>query len=138
MDKKTNNGLNSVKRITEQFRINGVYGPLYELFECTNNSMWTAVEVTAGQSLFHVVVDTDDTATRILEALNREQNGRVTFMPLNRLRTKDYDYPESEDFLPMVNVVEFDKTYTKAIVQVTKSIEKVHLLVDIMMFVAGD
>ncbi|KAF0478114.1 structural maintenance of chromosome protein 3 [Gigaspora margarita] len=118
MDKKTNNGLNSVKRITEQFRINGVYGPLYELFECTNNSMWTAVEVTAGQSLFHVVVDTDDTATRILEALNREQNGRVTFMPLNRLRTKNYDYPESEDFLPMVNVVEFDRTYTKAIVQV--------------------
>ncbi|CAG8488799.1 14077_t:CDS:10, partial [Racocetra persica] len=118
MDKKTNNGLNSVKCITEQFRIEGVYGPLYELFECTNNSMWTAVEVTAGQSLFHVVVDTDDTATRILDALNREQNGRVTFVPLNRLRTKNYDYPESEEFLPMVNVVEFDKTYTKAIVQV--------------------
>ncbi|CAG8605629.1 28548_t:CDS:10, partial [Dentiscutata erythropus] len=118
MDKKTNNGLNSVKRITEQFRLNGVYGPLYELFECTNNSMWTAVEVTAGQSLFHVVVDTDDTATRILDALNREQNGRVTFVPLNRLRTKNYDYPESEGFLPMVNVVKFDLTYTKAMVQV--------------------
>ncbi|CAG8623574.1 16866_t:CDS:10, partial [Dentiscutata heterogama] len=118
MDKKTNNGLNSVKRITEQFRLNGVYGPLYELFECTNNSMWTAVEVTAGQSLFHVVVDTDDTATRILDALNREQNGRVTFVPLNRLRTKNYEYPESEGFLPMVNVVKFDLTYTKAMVQV--------------------
>ncbi|CAG8539558.1 6126_t:CDS:10 [Racocetra fulgida] len=118
MDKKTNNGLNSVKRITEQFRIEGVYGPLYELFECANNSMWTAVEVTAGQRFEIIFVDTDDTATRILDALNREQNGRVTFVPLNRLRTKNYEYPESEDFLPMVNVVEFDKAYTKAIVQV--------------------
>ncbi|CAB4408989.1 unnamed protein product [Rhizophagus irregularis] len=63
----------------------------------TNNdpNKWTAVEVTAGQSLFHVVVDTDDTATKVLDVLNREQSGRVTFMPLNRLRTKTLEYPES-------------------------------------------
>ncbi|GES77633.1 chromosome segregation protein SudA [Rhizophagus clarus] len=119
MDKKTNNGLNAVKRIVEQYRIKGVLGPLYELVDCTDPNKWTAVEVTAGQSLFHVVVDTDDTATKVLEVLNREQSGRVTFMPLNRLRTKTLEYPESNDkVIPMMNVLKFDKAHTKAIEQV--------------------
>ncbi|CAB5184505.1 uncharacterized protein OCT59_029661 [Rhizophagus irregularis] len=119
MDKKTNNGLNAVKRIVEQYRIKGVLGPLYELVDCTDPNKWTAVEVTAGQSLFHVVVDTDDTATKVLDVLNREQSGRVTFMPLNRLRTKTLEYPESNDkVIPMMNVLKFDKAYTKAIEQV--------------------
>ncbi|PKK80051.1 Smc hinge domain-containing protein [Rhizophagus irregularis] len=119
MDKKTNNGLNAVKRIVEQYRIKGVLGPLYELVDCTDPNKWTAVEVTAGQSLFHVVVDTDDTATKVLDVLNREQSGRVTFMPLNRLRTKTLEYPESNDkVIPMMNVLKFDKVYTKAIEQV--------------------
>ena len=70
-------------------------------------------------SLFHVVVDTDDTATKVLEVLNREQNGRVTFMPLNRLRTKTLKYPESNDrMIPMIEVLEFDKEYAKAVEQV--------------------
>jgi len=47
--KKTNNGLNAVRRIVEQYRIKGVFGPLYELVDCTDPSKWTAVEVTAGQ-----------------------------------------------------------------------------------------
>ncbi|RIA90233.1 chromosome segregation protein sudA [Glomus cerebriforme] len=119
MDKKTNNGLNAVKRIVEQYHIKGVLGPLYELVDCTDPNKWTAVEVTAGQSLFHVVVDTDDTATKVLEVLNREQNGRVTFMPLNRLRTKTLEYPESNDkVIPMMKVLKFDKAYTKAVEQV--------------------
>ncbi|CAG8500195.1 10013_t:CDS:10 [Diversispora eburnea] len=118
MDKKTNNGLNAVRRIAEQFRIRGVYGPLYELFECSDSTMWTAVEVTAGQSLFHVVVDTDDTASRVLDVLNREQNGRVTFVPLNRLRTRRFEYPQADNVQPMIDVVKFDKTYTKAVEQV--------------------
>src|SRR4051794_27971241 len=70
-------------------------------------------------SLFHVIVDTDDTATKVLDVLNREQSGRVTFMPLNRLRTKTLKYPESNDrMIPMMEVLKFDKTYTKAIEQV--------------------
>nr|CAG8518165.1 4419_t:CDS:10 [Entrophospora candida] len=52
MDKKTNNGLNAVKRIAEQYQIKGVHGPLYELFDCNDSEYWTAVEVTAGQRNF--------------------------------------------------------------------------------------
>ena len=63
----------------------GVYGPLVELFSCMEQ-MNAAVEVTAGNQLFHVVVDTDATATAIVEYLNRSMGGRVTFMPLNRIQ----------------------------------------------------
>jgi structural maintenance of chromosome 3 (chondroitin sulfate proteoglycan 6) len=47
-----------------------------------------AVDVVAGNSLFHIVVDSDDTATKILAVLNKEKAGRVTFMPLNRIRPR--------------------------------------------------
>jgi len=68
-------------------------------------------------------VDTDNTTTKILDALNREKNGRVTFMPLNRLRTKPLNYPESNDkIMPMMEVLEFDKAYTKAVEQVVYSV----------------
>jgi hypothetical protein len=40
-------------------------------------------------------------------------------MPLNRLRTKTLEYPESNDkVIPMMNVLKFDKAHTKAIEQV--------------------
>lgn len=53
-------------------------------------------------SLFHVVVDTDETASRILEVMVKEKSGRVTFMPLNRLRPQNVRYPEqAEEAVPM-------------------------------------
>jgi structural maintenance of chromosome 3 (chondroitin sulfate proteoglycan 6) len=52
-------------------------------------------------SLFDIVVDTDDTAAKILEVLNRERSGRVTFMPLNRLKPKNSEYPSGKDAIPM-------------------------------------
>lgn len=53
-------------------------------------------------SLFHIVVDTDETASRILDVMVREKSGRVTFMPLNRLRPQNVRYPEqAEEAVPM-------------------------------------
>ncbi|CAG8580129.1 3318_t:CDS:10 [Paraglomus brasilianum] len=118
MDKNTSAGLALVKKITERYKLKGVYGPLFELFECVSDSYWTAVEVTAGQSLFHVVVDTDETATKVLKALNEASNGRVTFMPLNRLHPKPCEYPADDDVKPMLEVIKFGDKYAKAFQQV--------------------
>ena len=38
-----------------------------------------------GNSIFNVIVDTDDTAARLMDLLERKKLGRVTFMPLNTL-----------------------------------------------------
>ncbi|KAJ0275417.1 hypothetical protein COL922a_014545, partial [Colletotrichum nupharicola] len=74
MDHNTSRGIAAVRRIKRQHNLDGVYGTLAELFE-VNDRYRTAVEVTAGQSLFHYVVDTDDTATKVLEILQHEKAG---------------------------------------------------------------
>lgn len=38
-----------------------------------------------GNAIFNVIVDTDDTAAKLMDLLERKKLGRVTFMPLNTL-----------------------------------------------------
>ncbi|KAL8932025.1 MAG: hypothetical protein Q9216_006991, partial [Gyalolechia sp. 2 TL-2023] len=117
MDQNTSRGLAAVRRIKKQYNLDGVYGTLAELFE-VNDRFKRAVEVTAGQSLFHYVVDNDDTATKIIEILQREKSGRITFIPLNRLRPKTANVPKANDAIPMIEKLQFDPMYEKAFQQV--------------------
>ncbi|KAH7885116.1 RecF/RecN/SMC [Phlebopus sp. FC_14] len=118
MDKDTGSGLRAVDRITERHGLEGVYGPLYRLFEIPDSTFSIAVELTAGNSLFHVVVDTDETASRVLEIMLKEKTGRVTFMPLNRLKPKNPNLPANQDALPLIAKMRFDATFQKAFQQV--------------------
>ena len=113
MDHNTSRGISAVRRIKRQHNLEGVYGTLAELFD-VNDRYRTAVEVTAGQSLFHYVVDTDETATTVLEMLQKEKAGRVTFMPLNRLRSKPINMPRASDTIPMIEKLQYDQAYDKA------------------------
>lgn len=113
MDNNTSRGIAAVRRIKRQYNLEGVYGTLAELFE-VNERYRTAVEVTAGQSLFHYVVDTDETATKVLEILQKERSGRVTFMPLNRLKPRQVNMPKASDTIPMIEKLQFDPKYEKA------------------------
>lgn len=117
MDHNTSRGIAAVRRITRQHNFEGVYGTLADLFE-VNERYRTAVEVTAGQSLFHYVVDTENTATKVLEILQHEKAGRVTFMPLNRLRSKPINMPRASDTIPMIDKLQFDPAYEKAFMHV--------------------
>lgn len=113
MDGNTSRGIAAVRRIKRQLNLDGVYGTLAELFEVSDRYR-TAVEVTAGQSLFHYVVDTDETATTVLEMLQKEKAGRVTFMPLNRLRSRPSNMPRASDTIPMIEKIQFDPAYERA------------------------
>ncbi|TPX59672.1 hypothetical protein PhCBS80983_g02285 [Powellomyces hirtus] len=117
MDKVTGDGLRAIQKIVARENIQGVYGPLYNLFE-VDKTFQTAVEVIAGGSLWHVVVDNDQTALNILRHLNRERGGRVTFMPLNRLHPKKTTFPQSNDAVVMLNKLRFDEQYRPAFEQV--------------------
>lgn len=110
-------GLNSVRRICNQYRILGVFGPIIELLECEDR-FFTAVEVTAGNSLFHVVVEDDDISTQIIRHLNAEKGGRVTFIPLNRVKASKVSYPQNNDVIPLLKKLKFSDTHTKAFEQV--------------------
>jgi structural maintenance of chromosome 3 (chondroitin sulfate proteoglycan 6) len=117
VDRNTWQGIKSVRRIKEEKGFDGVYGTLGELFE-VNEMYRTSVEVTAGQSLFHYVVDNDDTADKLVNILNKEKGGRVTFMPLNRLRPKNINMPKVSDAVPMLSKIQYDPLYEKAFQQV--------------------
>ncbi|KAK5078948.1 Structural maintenance of chromosomes protein 3 [Lithohypha guttulata] len=116
MDGNTSRGLEAVRRIKQQYNLTGCYGTLAELLDVPAHHV--AIEAVAGNSLFHYVVDTDDTATRVLDQLNRERSGRITFMPLNRLRPKTATFPNASDIRPLTDLMKYDPMYEKAVQQV--------------------
>jgi structural maintenance of chromosome 3 (chondroitin sulfate proteoglycan 6) len=105
MDRNVQTGLAAAARVAKDLGLTGYYGPLYELFTLTDGRYRTAAEVTAGASLFHAVVDTDETARKILEVLIKEKAGRITFIPLNSVRVKPVKYPVGEDGQPLNETV---------------------------------
>lgn len=117
MDQNTSRGLAAVRRIERRYKLEGVFGTLAELVE-VNERYRRAVEVTAGNSLFHYVVDNDDTASKIIEVLQKERAGRITFMPLNRIKPKPSNVPKANDAIPMIEKLQFDPIYERAFQQV--------------------
>lgn len=110
-------GLNSVRRICKEYKISGVHGPIIELLDC-DDKFFTAVEVTAGNSLFHVVVENDEISTQIIRHLNSLKGGRVTFIPLNRVKAPQITYPQSSDVIPLLKKLKFSPNYAPAFSQV--------------------
>lgn len=68
--------------------------------------------------MFHVVVDNDDTVTKLLDVMNKEKSGRVTFIPLNRLKSTHVNYPKADDALPMISKLKYDRRFAMAFEQV--------------------
>ncbi|ORZ00307.1 RecF/RecN/SMC [Syncephalastrum racemosum] len=106
VDRATSSGLAAVSRAVRDHQVQGVYGPLYELFDI-DERFRTAVEVAAGASLFHVVVDTDETATRLLEIMTREKSG-----------TANPEYPGANDAIPLMSRLQFDPKFQAAFQQI--------------------
>eukprot|EP00092_Neocalanus_flemingeri_P039072 GFUD01042533.1.p1 GENE.GFUD01042533.1~~GFUD01042533.1.p1 ORF type:complete len:863 (+),score=306.67 GFUD01042533.1:271-2589(+) len=88
----------------------GYYGMVVDNFGCPDK-MTTAVDETAGMKLFNHVVETDKIATELLAELNKQKlPGVFNFMPLNRIRARQYDYSmvDSKDAFPIKEKLEYD------------------------------
>ncbi|XP_045472286.1 structural maintenance of chromosomes protein 3 [Harmonia axyridis] len=117
------NGRDSVRKVLDTFLKSGgkdaeivrsYYGQVIENFDC-EKSIYTAVEMTAGNRLFHHVVETDRIGTLILKEMNRQKlPGEVNFMPLNRLSVRNIEYPNDSDAIPMVSKLHYEPKYDKA------------------------
>jgi structural maintenance of chromosome 3 (chondroitin sulfate proteoglycan 6) len=120
MPRATSMGLDALKHIVVQEKLAvGVeyFGLVMENFTLTDEKYATAVEVAAQNSLFHIIVDTDATAAKLMGRLEREKLGRVTFLPLNQLSVEGVRYPDSTDVVPLMEeCVEFDPAVRKAMV----------------------
>ncbi|KAI3723901.1 hypothetical protein L2E82_35663 [Cichorium intybus] len=111
-------GISCVRRICKDYNISGVFGSIIELLEC-DEDLFTAVEVSAGNSLFHMVVETDEISTKVIRHLNAEEGGRVTFIPLNQVNARNVTYPpKSSGVKPLLKELKYSPRYGKAFSQV--------------------
>eukprot|EP00048_Salpingoeca_helianthica_P020901 m.9177 g.9177 ORF g.9177 m.9177 type:complete len:1197 (+) comp5363_c0_seq1:148-3738(+) len=111
-------GLESVHQLQNEHKMSGVYGPLIELIDVDDNFMVPA-DVAGGNSLFNIVVDTDATASRLFQLMNkRKMPGRVTFLPLNRLNPKELKYPDDTNVIPLISKLKFSDIFRPAVLQI--------------------
>ena len=102
----------------------GIHGPVARLGE-VNPAHHLALEVAAGARLNHVVVDDDRIAAQAIALLKRHRAGRLTFLPLNRLRSPAVPPAMARGSLQMqglvdraVNLVDFAPIYGRVFAHV--------------------
>ena len=72
-------------RLLLEAGLDGIHGPVAQLGEVEDRHR-LALEVAAGARLGQVVVDDDRIAARAIELLKSRRAGRLTFLPLNKIR----------------------------------------------------
>ncbi|EFA85660.1 structural maintenance of chromosome protein [Heterostelium album PN500] len=111
-------GIAKINQLRADGKITGVYGPLIELIALRDENTYKAIDTIGANNLFHVVVDTDDTAAKLLEMINTDSVGRITFMPLNRLNLKKSAKPlpkATDEYQPLIDILEFDPMFETAV-----------------------
>ncbi len=98
--------------------IEGVYGTVGDLITVKDPEHIRAVEVAGGGRLRYVVVEDEDIARMCIEMLKEKNLGRMSFIPLNRIRADVSlpPYPRVRGALDFaINLVEYDKRFEKAV-----------------------
>ena len=72
-------------RVLLEAGLDGIHGPVAQLAEVEERHRY-ALEVAAGGRLGQVVVDDDRIAAQAIELLKQRRAGRLTFLPLNKIR----------------------------------------------------
>eukprot|EP00741_Cyanophora_paradoxa_P003511 tig00000711_g3409.t1 len=83
-------------KAVEGMKLKGVYGTVADVFAAETRYR-NAIDAVAGNALFNLVVDTDETAAKIIAELEKRKAGRLSIMPLNRLHAKPFKFSGSED-----------------------------------------
>lgn len=95
-----------------------VIGPVCQLFKVKDPKWDRAIEAAAGGKLYHVVVDSDETAKELLKRGNLQR--RVTFIALNKVRGSFVDDQTirnaqqlvgEENIYKTPDLIEFDRRY---------------------------
>ncbi|PMP78121.1 MAG: chromosome segregation protein SMC [Sulfurihydrogenibium sp.] len=95
----------------------GVYGQVSELISLKDERFQTAIEVAGGSRLKNIVVEDDYVAQKCIDILKKEKAGRVTFIPLNKIKTQENPkLPFKKGLLGYaIDFVDYDKKIEKAI-----------------------
>ena len=97
--------------------IEGVYGSVGDLIRVHQLEYLKAIEAAGGARLKYVVVENEDVAKRCIEVLKRHQLGRMSFIPLNRIKAQRLPaFPRRRGAIDfVVNLVEYEPKFEKAV-----------------------
>lgn len=115
-------GLQSLQEVLHDMRSaqlsSAVHGPLIDLIG-VEDGYKTAVEITAGNTLFNVVVDSFDVSTQLLAEMNRRRKpGRISFFPLDTCNGKPRDIEPTPECSPLLSKVRFDPRFAGVVAEV--------------------
>ncbi|WP_297508713.1 chromosome segregation protein SMC [Thermococcus sp.] len=94
--------------------IPGLYGTLGELIRVSDEKYALAVEVALGGNYDNVVVEDDRVAERAIKLLKEKKLGRLTFLPLNKIKPRSMKVKPSLG-VPALDVVSYDPRFKNAV-----------------------
>ncbi|MHC1624906.1 MAG: chromosome segregation protein SMC [Methermicoccaceae archaeon] len=105
----------TVLKASKRGELYGIYGTVAQLGS-VNKEFSTALEMAAGGRMQFIVVDNDEDASVGIAYLKKKNAGRVTFLPLNKLRRRKIPRaPKEEGVIDYaINLVEFKDKFEPA------------------------
>ncbi|NJE85717.1 chromosome segregation protein SMC [Thermococcus sp. CX2] len=94
--------------------IPGLYGSLGELIKVADEDYALAVEVALGGNYDNVVVEDDRVAEKAIKLLKEKKLGRLTFLPLNKIKPRSMKEKPSLG-VPAMDVVQYDPRFKNAV-----------------------
>jgi len=112
---KRRKAISRVLELRDSGEIEGIYGTVAELGKIDPEYI-VAMEVAGGNRLSYVVVDDDEVATQCINVLKRERAGRVSFIPLNKIKSREPGkLPSDMRVLGFaIDLVEYDSKFAPA------------------------
>jgi len=106
-------------RILLEAGLEGIHGYVAQLGEVQEKYRY-ALEIAAGSRLGQIVVDNDLVASKAIEILKRKKAGRLTFLPLNRLKkssnnfsTERFEIKSSHGYIDKaINLIDYENIYS--------------------------
>ncbi len=106
-------------RILLEAGLEGIHGYVAQLGEVKEKNRY-ALEIAAGSRLGQIVVDNDFVASKAIEILKRKKAGRLTFLPLNRLKkssnnfsTARFEMNNSKGYVDKaINLIDYENIYS--------------------------
>ncbi|CUF99922.1 unnamed protein product [Bodo saltans] len=119
----------SLAEIGDKHLSAAVHGQIIDLIS-VEEGFDRAVDVTGGNALFNVIVDSFQVSERILDHMNkRKKPGRVTFFPLDTCKSTPRDIPTTPVFSGLISHITYDKKFASVMAElfgrtaVTQSLE---------------
>ena len=105
-------------RILLEAGLEGIHGYVAQLGDVSEKYRY-ALEIAAGNRLGQIVVDDDHIVSKAIDILKRKKAGRLTFLPLNRLRKQLNKFSTERENLKgefgfidkAINLIDFDNVY---------------------------